>query len=140
MRLHFERLYPYFFGALLSGGAYWCSIPFPHGNDILTASITIGSIFTAFLATSESIILTFDSPLMSKIRRTSYFSLLMSYLAEGIWSSLAFCILSLIGYFLDNSSYPRIFAIVWFFCSTTTFFTFFRITYLLIKMIEKEGS
>jgi len=107
-------------------------------NDILTASITIGSIFTAFLATSESIILTFNSPLMSKVRKTSYFRLLMSYLGEGIWSALAFCILALVGYFLDNTSYPRLFVVIWFFCSAATFFTFFRITYLLMKMIGKE--
>lgn len=138
MRLLFERLYPYLFGAILAGGAYWYPLPFPHGNDILTASITIGSIFTAFLATSESIILTFNSPLMSKVRKTSYFRLLMSYLGEGIWSALAFCVVALVGYFLDNTSYPRLFVIVWFFSSAATFFTFFRITYLLMKMIGKE--
>lgn len=138
MRLLFEKLYPYLFGSVLSGDAYWFSLPFPHGENILSASITIGSIFTGFLATSKSIILTFSSPLMVKIRKTSYFRLLLSYIGQGIWSALAFCILSLFGYFLDTTSYPRPFVVIWFFCATVTFLAFFRITHLLLKMIEKE--
>lgn len=139
MRIIIERVYPYLFGLFAVFIAETWSVTFPKGDDIFTASITIGAIFTGFLATSQSIIITFKSPLVSRLRQTPYFKLLLSYLGEAIWSSLFLCILSLGGYFLTSYPLSRYFTDSWYFTATCTFFTFFRITSLLNAIFNKTN-
>ena len=67
---------------------------------LLGASITSGAVFTSFLATSLSFLLGVDTPVARRVRETKYNDLLLIYYREAIFGSLAFCLLSLLGYFI----------------------------------------
>lgn len=136
MNIYFEKTYPYIAASV--AGAVWFHFKgcFPTGNDILSASLTIGAILTGFLATAKTLLMTLDTPVMTRIRETTYAKDLASYLGEAIWLCFAFCILAMIGYFVKTSSVW--FGVAWMFIAISGAFAFIRVTTIMLKIIKSN--
>ncbi len=136
-----ERSYPYVVAGLISALVHWLwQIPFPKGHDLLSASITIGAVFTGFLATLKSIVMSVQAPSFEKIRQVKpFFDLLLNYLQESIWMSLGYCFWCLMGYFVakeTTDAIPAWFACGWVFLTIATLLTFQRVSRILIQLMR----
>jgi hypothetical protein len=133
-----ERVYPYLI-SLLGAGLFWyLSLPFPKGQDILSASITVAAVFVGFLATSESIVISLQSPTIEHFKATKFFPLLLQYLQEAIWISLTYCAFSLFGFFHNADAPPHWFGPIWVFLSIATLLAFQRISQALIRLLRNS--
>jgi hypothetical protein len=133
-----ERIYPYGAAIVLAVLFWGTHLSFPVGQDILSASITLGAVFTGFLATLNSMVIGLQGPRMRRFKNTKFFLLLLVYLKEAIWSSLAFCALSLGGFFYDPTKPPSWFGIVWVLLGVTTILTFQRASSVLVRLIQSS--
>jgi hypothetical protein len=133
-----ERVYPYFV-AIISAIVFWrAHLKFPSGQEILSAAITLGAVFTGFLATLESMIIGLQGSKMRRFKNTMFFPLLLKYLREAIWSALIFCAVSLGGFFYDAANPPIWYGPVWIFLGMTTILTFQRASSVLVKLIQSS--
>ena len=131
-----ERIYPYGI-AIVGAAAFWhWKRAFPEGQDILSASITLGAVFAGFLATLNSMVIGLQGSKMRRFKNTQFFMLLLKYIKEAVWTSLIFCALCLIGFFYDPQHPPNWFGTVWVLCGTATLFTFGRVSSVLINLIQ----
>jgi hypothetical protein len=131
-----ERLYPFLVPLSLAYSFWRMKIPFPQGQDVLSASITMGAVFTGFLATLKTIVISLQSPRIELLRQTKFFSLLITYLQEAVWMSLIFCMWGLGGFFYDQTKPPTWFGAVWVFCAAATILTFLRVSSILVSLIK----
>ena len=141
--LWWERHYPWgiaFAVALLIGIAarvFPCQIGFPQGADanfLLGASITAGSIFTSFLATSLTFFKGVKTPVAELIRKTEYNNNVLSYFKWAVLGALGLCLFSLVGVFVGPSR-------ILYFCGWVFFvlfsgLSFWRCVSLLLKMLR----
>jgi hypothetical protein len=133
-----EKYYPYVLG-VVAGTAFFVFNWQVPSLDVLSDSITIGSIFTGFLATAKSLAISVDSAALQTLRKTKYYNLLIDYFRSAIYSSLLVIIFSLIGYFLispPQTKLPLWFSCFWAFCLTTSVGTFLRVTSILMNLIK----
>jgi hypothetical protein len=110
-------------------------IEFPKCRDILSASITLGAVFTGFLATLKSIIVSLNSRSLENFRKTKYWGALLGYLREAIWASLLLCVISMMGFFMDPQHPREWFEILWLFTTTASICTFLRVSNLIMHLI-----
>ena len=131
--IYLERFAPYLLGfaAIL---IWQLDIALPLGDGILGSSLTLGAILTGFLATAKAIIMTLDSPIMQRLRETNYIHDIVSYLSQAIWLSFSFCILTLIGFFIDQTNLW--FGIAWIGIGVTSAGAFIRVTNIMLKIIK----
>lgn len=132
--IYLERIAPYLLG--LAGILIWWQLDLnlPSGNGILGSSLTLSAILTGFLATAKAIIMTLDSPIMQRLRETDYIHDIVSYLSQAIWLSFSFCILTLIGFFIDQTVFW--FGIAWIGIGVTSASAFIRVTNIMLKIIK----
>lgn len=141
MNRKLERSYPYVAAAAAACGYYFGEFAFPKGQDVLSATITIGAIFTGFLATSKSLAISIDTPAMTELRQTKFFDLLVQYLREAIHVSLLLGAFGILGFFYDSTNPPRWYGVTWITLLVSTFLTFFRVTNAFLELIQarKKG-
>jgi len=134
--IYLEKTAPYILG--ISAMLLWwrAGLHLPENNDILSSSLTLGAILTGFLATAKAILMTLDSPIMQRLRETDYIARLVSYLSHSIWLSFSFCILTLVGFFVDNRE--MLFGISWIGLGVTTAGAFIRVTNIMLKIIQQR--
>lgn len=134
MQLFLEKVAPYIL-SLVATYLWWkFNIAFPVNDSVLSASLTLGAILTGFLATSKAILMTLDSPVMQRIRKTRYLGDLVSYIGQAIWLSFTFSIISLVGFFTDTSNFW--FGLVWVFVGVSSAGCFIRVTNIMLKIIK----
>ncbi|MCG6411117.1 hypothetical protein K6U17_18075 [Vibrio fluvialis] len=138
MHLYVEKAYPYVMAIAASSAWYICDGKFPIGNDVLSASLTIGAILTGFLATAKTLLMTLDTPVMNRIRDTSYASDLASYLGAAIWLCFGFCVLAMVGYFCDTAS--KWYGVAWMLVAISASLAFVRVTSIMLKIIKHQPS
>ncbi len=136
MHLYVENSYPYVLAASASYSWYHFKMQFPTDNDVLSASLTIGAILTGFLATAKTLLMTLDTPVINRIRSTSYSHDLASYLGEAIWLCFAFCILAMVGYFCSTGSIW--YGLVWMYIAISAALAFIRVTTIMLKIIKHQ--
>lgn len=138
MQLFLERWFPYIVAA--SGALLWwrLDITLPNKEGLLGSSLTIGAILTGFLATAKAILLALDSPVMRRIRNTSYLADLVSYLGQAIWLSLLFCCIALLGYFIDICSV--MYGLLWITAGSAMICAFIRVTNIMLKILRYPGN
>ena len=115
------------------------SVGFPEDMDakfVLGASITAGSIFTSFLATSLAFFSGVDTPLARRVRKTEYNNDFLSYFRWAISGALGFCALSLLGLFIGTDSI--LFFSGWVFLAVFSGLAFWRCVYLLLLMLHVD--
>lgn len=131
-----ERYGPYLLALLSSCVWYLTDTKLPVENDVLSASLTLGAILTGFLATAKTIVMSsLESPVMVRVKSSGYLTDLISYLKQAIWLSFAFCIISLTGFFILNSS--TCYGLAWLFIGVSSGASFIRVTGLLLTIIER---
>jgi len=131
-----EQFFPYLLSILLVGAYLFFGVEFPKCRDVLSASITLGAVFTGFLATLKSIIISVNSPAIDHLRTLKFWGVLLSYLQQAIWASLGLCIISMIGFFLNPLTPPQLFCVLWVFLASSAIFTFLRVSNLIMKMLR----
>lgn len=135
MNLDWERIYPYLAGAL-AALAWWMFTPEFHAekSDVLSASLTVGSILTGFLATSKAILLSLnDSSIMQELKRSGYIKDLVSYLAQAILCSFGYAVVSLVGFFLNGC---EAYWIVWAGIGVLAALTFIRVVWIQLRILS----
>lgn len=135
MTLNWERTYPYLAGAL-AALAWWVLTPEFHAqkSDILSASLTVGSILTGFLATSKAIMLSLkDTQIMQDLKRSKHIKDLVSYLAQAILFSFGYAVISLVGFFLNGC---ESYWIVWAGAGVVAALTFIRVVWIQLRILE----
>lgn len=136
MNRKLEQSYPYLVALAVSGAAHYGTVKFPKGENILSASITMGAIFTGFLATAKSILISLQGKGFEQLKKTPFFGVLVDYLKEAIWLSMVYCMISLVGFFLDTNAYPAWFTSLWFFFTVSSILAFSRIIGVLLQIIR----
>lgn len=138
MNIYIEKAYPYAIAIAASYSWFKYDMVFPTGNDVLSASLTIGAILTGFLATAKTLLMTLDTPVMNRIRSTTYARDLASYLGESIWLCFGFCVFAMFGYFCDTAS--NWYGTVWMFIAIAAALAFIRVTAIMLKIIKHQPS
>lgn len=148
MRLFIEKIYPYFLAAIAGFICYKVGLKLPTSDSFLSASLTIGAILTGFMATSKAILMTLDSPIMQRLRETDYIKDLVSYLAQALWLSFLFSIISLAGFFIDTNMpmstvVAQVFfwyGIIWITVGVASAASFIRITKVMLKILLHQNT
>ena len=132
--LYLERLSPYLLA--IAGALLWwkLQLALPPGEGILSSSLTLGAILTGFLATAKAILMSLDSPIMQRIRETTYISDLTSYLSQAIWLSFSFSLVSIIGFFVPTNS--MWYGLAWIGFGLASAGAFVRVTNIMLKIIK----
>lgn len=132
--LLFEKAVPYV-AALVAALLWWqMDLALPNGTPILSSSLTLGAILSGFLATAKAIVMTLDSPVMQRVRETTYVNDLVSYLGQAIWLSFGFCIVAMVGFFVDTGS-PW-YGFIWIVVGVASAVAFVRVTSIMFKIIK----
>ena len=136
--IYLEKIAPY--ALAVSCTVLWFSLDLrlPTGDGVLGSSLTLGAILTGFLSTAKAIIMSLDSPIMIRIRGTSYLNDVVSYLGQAIWLSFSFCIISIVGYFVSTNS--TWFGLLWIFFGISSAGAFIRVTNIMLKIIKHNPS
>ncbi len=137
MNIAFERSYPYLAGLVGLVAGFVHPIFPPQPDQMLSASLTLAAILTGFLATSKTILLGMKgTPVMKAFFKSKYIEDLVSYLAQGIWSSFIFCIVTMVGFFITTT--PA-YQAVWLMAGLIAGFAFIRITKIFLVILRHEG-
>lgn len=113
------------------------NIGFPENENakfLLGASITAGSIFTSFLATSLAFFSGVNTPLGERLRNSEYNNDVLAYYKWAIVSALALCLFSLCGAFFKTSNI--LYFCGWTFLVVCSGLAFWRCVSLLLKMLH----
>ena len=129
-----EKTAPYILGAAAVSLWWVLGLSLPNGEGILASSLTLGAILTGFLATAKAIIMTLDSPIMQRLRETDYISDIVSYLSQAIWLSFSFCIITLVGFFIDKNQ--EWYGLMWVGIGVMSAGAFIRVTNIMLKIIK----
>lgn len=106
-----EQCYPFALAAVSAVMCWWIGVDFADVPlHLLSATVTFGAIASGFVGTSLAILTSLDTPIMRKIRRTSYVRVLRRYLGWALASGIVLSCASILGMFLHASSW---FAMAW---------------------------
>lgn len=136
MKLLFEKLYPYIIAMIATFLWYKLDIKLPSGDSILSSTLTVSGIFVGFLATSKAILLSMESDIIRDLKDSGYINELVSYIAQAIWLNLAFCVLTVVGYFIDQAS--QCYSLVWIALVTMSLVSFIRVTDIMLKIFKNS--
>lgn len=140
-----ERSWPYIGALTLVGGWYAAGMPFPATPDgLFGASATVASVFASFLGVSKAIILSIKGTEIYKaLEKLKYTEDLFGYLRAGIWASVLFATLSILGFFVDHERMVfgyraySVFAALWVGAGSLSLLTHLRITNILFKLLKQ---
>lgn len=141
MSLLVERIYPAIL-AIVAAIAWWYFSPnFPRDEkEFLGAAISIGSIFTGFIATAKAILAALpNDTVMGRLKKSGYIKELVYYLAQALYGCLTFSVYGMMGFFLLEEKSPslgRYYAIGWIFFAVFSLAAFYRVSSVLIKIIS----
>lgn len=141
MNIWVEKSYPFIF-ASAAAFAWWHFSPsFPRDEkEFLGAAISVGSIFTGFIATAKAILAALpNESVIGRLRESGYIKDLASYLTQALYGCLAFSVYGMAGFFLLEEKSPSLgkyYAIIWIFLAIFSLSSFHRVASLLIKIIS----
>ena len=113
-----------------------CHIEFPDENallSLLSSTLTLSGILIGFLATNKAILISMNSPIIESLKESGYITELVQYISHAINSNIIFCIINILGYFLDVGSY---YPYLWLFFLTLSIFSFLRVTNISLKLLK----
>lgn len=143
MNFWIEKYYPWIFAGMAAITWWHFSPDFPRDEkEFLGAAISIGSIFTGFIATAKAILAALpSSSVMRKIRSSGYIKETIRYLTEGLYGCLAFSVWGVAGFFFlkpDSSALNGWYATAWIFLATFALFAFHRVATVLISILRHD--
>ena len=141
MNLKIERYYPHVIS--LACGVIWYrlgqKLPMDE-KEFLAAALSLGAVFTGFIATAQAILMALPSDsVMAQMRTAGYIPDLVRYIAAALMGGILFCILCLIGFFLLSAT-PLIklyFSTTWLVIGVFGLLTFHRVTYILLRIMRR---
>lgn len=136
MKLLFEKLYPYIIATIATYLWYELGISLPSSDSILSSTLTVSGIFVGFLATSKAILLSMDSSIIQDLKNSGYINDLVSYIGQAIWLNLAFCVLTVVGYFIDQTCIS--YSLSWIALVTCSLVSFIRVTDIMLKIFKNS--
>lgn len=118
--------------------------PFPASPDgLFGTAATVAAVFASFLGVAKAIILSIKTSDAYKIlAQKGYTSELFGYLRSGIFASVLFASLSILGFFVSKESVIHghklysIFSMAWIFAGAYSPFTYIRVTNILFKLLK----
>lgn len=136
MKLLFEKLYPYIIAAIVTVLWYRLGIHLPSSDSLLSSTLTVSGIFVGFLATSKAILLSMNSAIIQDLKDSGYINDLVSYIGQAIWLNLTFCVVTVFGYFINQTS--SIYSLIWIALVTCSLVAFVRVTDIMLKIFRNS--
>lgn len=138
MSLSLERRYPFYLGAIV----FFVCLNFGFSisenlKEILSATLTIAAIFTGFLATAKSILLSLSRQTMKEMSDSGYKKILINYIAAGIWLNLILAFYSLAGFFFHGQSLPVLYCAAWLALVVLSFSSFVRVVKVFLLILAR---
>jgi len=93
---------------------------------------TVSGILAGFLATSKALLIAIDTPLKKGLKNSGYMKDLISYIQWAILSTITFCVVNIIGFFIGPTG--QVYGLVWAFFGITSLFSFLRVTLIMLKI------
>ena len=139
MSLNVERFYP-FVVAVIGGAVAWkLSVPFPTShNEFLAAALSLGAVLTGFVATAQAILMALPSEsVMGRLRTSGYIDDLVNYIAEALYTGIAFCTINLVWFYLNPEHEKFVYySPVWIAFALYSASTFIRVTRLMMRIMR----
>lgn len=136
MKLLFEKAYPYIIAVIAATLWYQLGIRLPSSDSILSSTLTVSGIFVGFLATSKAILLSMNSTVIQDLKKSGYINELVSYISQAIWLNLFFCIVNVLGYFIDHTNAH--YSLVWITMISSALMAFIRVTDIMLKIFRNS--
>jgi hypothetical protein len=145
MPLWIEKIWPYIAAVAVFVAWWWTGKPFPAAPDSLFgAAATVASVFASFLGVSKAIILTIKGTQTYKLlEKHHYTETLFRYLRSGIYASVAFASLSIVGFFVNHTATIKgyllfdMFCFTWVIFGSLALFTYIRIANILFRLLKQ---
>ncbi|MBB6245693.1 hypothetical protein [Rhodanobacter sp. A1T4] len=101
-----ERFYPWMCGIVCTGGLliahYALDMKMPSGDGYKSALLTLGGIFSGFMATLNALLFSMSNESFTRLRESEYLKDLLVYLNEALWSSLVLCFFTWIAFWVPE--------------------------------------
>jgi hypothetical protein len=140
-----EKMWPW--AAAVAVATVWVQFgkPFPASPEgLFGTAATVASVFASFLGVSKAIILTIkDTQTYKFLERAKKTDDLFGYLRTGIYASVAFATLSILGFFINHESmigeyhWYGIFCFLWVMIGMLALFSYIRITHILFRLLKQ---
>ena len=129
----------------MAGAWLWAGNPFPDRPDgLFGASATVASVFASFLGVSKAIVLTIKGTATYKfLEKAGKTDDLFRYLRAGIFASVTFAALSILGFFIDHKTIIlahhlfKVFCLIWVAGGALALFAYVRITNILFALLKQ---
>lgn len=139
-----EKYYPFAFAVIAAIAWYYLELDdvFSESkSEILGSTLTLSAIFTGFLATAKSLILSIrGSQVIQDLTESGYIDDLIDYMSVAVNASLLTCIWALAGYFVGSHGWAAKYGVYgygWITLCTLTVTSFYRVTNLMVKVIRR---
>ena len=97
-----EKFYPFVVAGAAGVGSCAFSMDMQaNAPQLLTATVTFGAVASGFVGTSLSILISLDTPVMHKIRASSYRQVLQGYIGWALVAGIVLALTGIVGLFLD---------------------------------------
>lgn len=142
MSLFLERTWPYFFSAIVVvAWFFYLERPFPsNASDLMSATGNVSAVLVGFLITAKAIVLSLtNTPVFQRLTQTGYNKVFFNYIYEAEVAGIILLVLSLIGFFVMNSSgmTPVYFQCGWLLACLLTVTLFFRVVTMIFRFLKQ---
>ena len=142
-----ERWYPYTVSTLITGVIstlfYFFDVPFSLNKVVLEASLTVTAIIAGFMSTNLVFLASFETRLIKLFQQTPHqWNALIGYFAHGVYWSLPFCLLALIGLGFETESPIKgqtFFFTAWVWLAIIVIALFHRSLRLLVALLRSKA-
>lgn len=142
-----EKYYPWVAAAGAAVAGYQLGLNeafFENRDTLLQSTLTLAAIFTGFLATANSLLISLrGSQVLGDLSSNGYLDDLLSYMTTATNASLSMCLWSLTGLFVDQPSYladTGVYTTTWAALTGLTVSSFYRVSSLMIKLVKKAST
>lgn len=139
-----EKLWPWITAAFAL--LFWLHLgmPFPKSSEnLFGTAATVASVFASFLGVAKAIILSIkETAVYRTLVRLNYSDRLFSFLRVGIFSSVFFAVMSILGFFISDKylvyeiSLFSLFSGAWIFSGVLALCAYIRITDIMFSILK----
>lgn len=141
MSLKIERFYPVVLAIAGAFGWYWFGLTLPKDSvkEFLAAALSVGAVFTGFIATAQAILMALPSDsVMARLRTSGYLPDLVRYISAALASGIAFCLICLAGFYTIDIDMllKQYFSAAWAGSGILCVLCFHRVTRILMDIMR----
>lgn len=133
-----ERYYPLIAALIAAVGAWFFDVAIKEGSELLlSATITFGAIVSGFVGTSLSILTSLGTPVMHKVRKTSYIKDVRHHLGWGLGSGVILSCISIVGLLFGVDDFQRnSFTYIWTFGLVFCLACLYRLGMIMLRIFS----